>query len=206
MGATKDFEMSPFEAARKLLSLEAQHLSLGQQSDLIFQDMDLVPLLIQENYLNHRPIISQSDASRLQVSCPMSSLMGCVGRLTNVQHWHLSIAYNVTMQDNTWQVSVQFSSNLIQVRPPRVMESFCLIRAYGLCLLFHMIAILCKAGQLRPDGQEASQRCASQACGHQLDAFSIPWNDTPQTVTSYTKLYNACYHAHSPSVYQWVYR
>lgn len=67
MGATKDFEMSPFEAARKLLSLEAQHLSLGQQSDLIFQDMDLVPLLIQENYLNHRPIISQSDASRLQV-------------------------------------------------------------------------------------------------------------------------------------------
>lgn len=67
--------MSPFEAARKLLSLEAQHLSLGQQSDLIFQDMDLVPLLIQENYLNHRPIISQSDASRMQVDCHAQSLL-----------------------------------------------------------------------------------------------------------------------------------
>lgn len=67
MGANKDFEMSPFEAARKLLSSEAQHLSLGHQSDLIFQDMDLVPLLIQENYLNHRPIVAQTDAQRLQV-------------------------------------------------------------------------------------------------------------------------------------------
>ena len=75
MGATKDFEMSPFEAARKLLSLEAQHLSLGQQSDLIFQDMDLVPLLIQENYLNHRPIISQSDASRMQVDCQLHIML-----------------------------------------------------------------------------------------------------------------------------------
>ena len=68
MGATKDFEMSPFEAARKLLSLESQHLSLGQQSDLIFQDMDLVPLLIQENYLNHRPIIAKSNTSCMQAS------------------------------------------------------------------------------------------------------------------------------------------
>ena len=39
--------MSPFEAARKLLSLEANRLSLGDQIDHVFQDMDLVPLLIQ---------------------------------------------------------------------------------------------------------------------------------------------------------------
>lgn len=67
MGSGKDFEMSPFEAARKLLSVEAQHLSLGAQSDLIFQDMDLVPLLIQENYLNHRPIVATNDQRRMQV-------------------------------------------------------------------------------------------------------------------------------------------
>ena len=67
MGSGKDFEMSPFEAARKLLSMEAQHLSLGAQSDLIFQDMDLVPLLIQENYLNHRPVIATNDQIRMQV-------------------------------------------------------------------------------------------------------------------------------------------
>lgn len=67
MGSGKDFEMSPFEAARKLLSVEAQHLSLGAQSDLIFQDMDLVPLLIQENYLNHRPVVATNDQRRMQV-------------------------------------------------------------------------------------------------------------------------------------------
>ncbi len=68
MGTSKDFEMSPFEAARKLLSMEAQHLSLGTQSDLVFQDMDLVPLLIQENYLNHRPVVATNDQMRMQVS------------------------------------------------------------------------------------------------------------------------------------------
>jgi len=67
MGTSKDFEMSPFEAARKLLSMEAQHLSLGTQSDLVFQDMDLVPLLIQENYLNHRPVVATNDQMRMQV-------------------------------------------------------------------------------------------------------------------------------------------
>ncbi|DBB08930.1 TPA: hypothetical protein ACH3X3_007571 [Trebouxia sp. C0006] len=66
MGTSKDFEMSPFEAARKLLSMEAQHLSLGTQSDLVFQDMDLVPLLIQENYLNHRPVVATNDQMRMQ--------------------------------------------------------------------------------------------------------------------------------------------
>ena len=73
MGSGKDFEMSPFEAARKLLSMEAQHLSLGAQSDLIFQDMDLVPLLIQENYLNHRPVIATNDQIRMQVPAWISS-------------------------------------------------------------------------------------------------------------------------------------
>ena len=67
MGSGKDFEMSPFEAARKLLSTEAQHISLGTQSDLVFQDMDLVPLLIQENYLNHRPVVATNDHMRMQV-------------------------------------------------------------------------------------------------------------------------------------------
>ena len=67
MGTGKDFEMSPFEAARKLLSMESQHISLGTQSDLVFQDMDLVPLLIQENYLNHRPVVATNDQMRMQV-------------------------------------------------------------------------------------------------------------------------------------------
>ena len=47
MGSGKAFEVSPFEAARKLLSTEAQHLNLDTQFD--FQDMHLIPTLIQQN-------------------------------------------------------------------------------------------------------------------------------------------------------------
>lgn len=35
--------------------------------DLVFQDADLIPLLVQENYLNHRPIIAGSDLQRMRV-------------------------------------------------------------------------------------------------------------------------------------------
>ena len=52
----KDAEMSPFAAANELLTAEraAQLPPLSQRMELVFQDMDLVPLLVQENYLNHR--------------------------------------------------------------------------------------------------------------------------------------------------------
>jgi len=67
-GTAKDLEMSPFEAARRLLDSDAcSGLSLADQIDLVFQDTDLVPLLVQENYLNHRPRIAPSDALRLNV-------------------------------------------------------------------------------------------------------------------------------------------
>lgn len=47
MGGGKDADMSPFEAGRKLLSLESEKMSLNDRIDLVFQDADLVPLLIQ---------------------------------------------------------------------------------------------------------------------------------------------------------------
>ena len=47
MGTSKDADMSPFEAGRKLLSTETQRWSLSDRMDLVFQDMDLVPLLLQ---------------------------------------------------------------------------------------------------------------------------------------------------------------
>jgi replication factor C subunit 1 len=67
MSTAKDLEMSPFEAARKLLTFEAENLSLTDQMELVFQDFDLVPLLVQENYLNHRPKLGQNDAQRLRI-------------------------------------------------------------------------------------------------------------------------------------------
>lgn len=47
LATVKDAEMSPFEAARGLLSSDSQKLSMGDRMDLVFQDADLVPLLIQ---------------------------------------------------------------------------------------------------------------------------------------------------------------
>ncbi|CAL8468443.1 g7983 [Coccomyxa elongata] len=67
MGGGKDADMSPFEAGRKLLSLESERLSLNDRIDLVFQDADLVPLLVQENYINHRPKIADSEVTRMKV-------------------------------------------------------------------------------------------------------------------------------------------
>ncbi len=62
----KDANISPFEAARKLMEGSAR-LSLMDKMELVFQDADLVPLLIQENYVNQRPDIARTDITRLKV-------------------------------------------------------------------------------------------------------------------------------------------
>jgi replication factor C subunit 1 len=45
--AAKDMDKSPFEMARKLLSGESAQWSMRDRVDAVFQDLDLVPLLIQ---------------------------------------------------------------------------------------------------------------------------------------------------------------
>jgi replication factor C subunit 1 len=45
--ATKDMDKSPFDCARRLLSNESAQWSAMDKLDAVFQDMDLVPLLIQ---------------------------------------------------------------------------------------------------------------------------------------------------------------
>ena len=62
---TKDVEMSPFAAAQQILS--NQPYSFAERMEFCFQDMDLVPLLVQENYINHNPAMSRNPANRLQV-------------------------------------------------------------------------------------------------------------------------------------------
>lgn len=58
MGTSKDTDMSPFECARRLLEPSCALLSISDRMDMVFADMDLVPLLLQENYVNHRPTIA----------------------------------------------------------------------------------------------------------------------------------------------------
>ena len=67
LGTSKDADMSPFDAARKLLESSSMHLSMSSRTDLVFQDDSLVPLLVQENYLNHRPAPATDDRTRLKV-------------------------------------------------------------------------------------------------------------------------------------------
>ena len=94
LGTSKDLEMSPFEAARRLLSFEGEGLSLSDQIDLVFQDADLVPLLVQENYVNHRPKIAQNDAMRAQVLAKAADAISCgdlVSRqIRQHQNWALA--------------------------------------------------------------------------------------------------------------------
>jgi hypothetical protein len=45
--ATKDMDRSPFDCARRLLSTESAHWTMMDKLNAVFQDMDLVPLLVQ---------------------------------------------------------------------------------------------------------------------------------------------------------------
>jgi replication factor C subunit 1 len=45
--SAKDMDKSPFDCARRLLSGESAQWSMMERMDAVFQDLDLVPLLIQ---------------------------------------------------------------------------------------------------------------------------------------------------------------
>ena len=62
----KDSDVSPFKVCDLLLGREGREVSLADQVNLVFQDIDLIPLLIQENYVNHRPAACGSEAHRMK--------------------------------------------------------------------------------------------------------------------------------------------
>lgn len=53
--SSKDEDISPFSAVDKLFGYNAAKLRMDERFDLSMSDPDLVPLLIQENYINYRP-------------------------------------------------------------------------------------------------------------------------------------------------------
>ena len=65
---TKDADMSPFACAQALLSKDARSMTTNDQINLVFQDADFVPLLVQENYLNHIPDCGPLHVPRGQVN------------------------------------------------------------------------------------------------------------------------------------------
>ncbi|XP_057459599.1 replication factor C subunit 1-like isoform X2 [Actinidia eriantha] len=55
LSSAKDEDISPFTAVDKLFGFNGGKLRMDERIDLSMSDPDLVPLLIQENYLNYRP-------------------------------------------------------------------------------------------------------------------------------------------------------
>lgn len=112
MATAKDLEMSPFEAARRLLSVDGEALSLGDQIDLVFQDLDLVPLLVQENYVNHRPRLAKDDAQRLRIMAKAADAISAG-----------DLATRVVRQQNNWTMA-PFAAAMGTVYPATYMRGF----------------------------------------------------------------------------------
>ncbi|XP_057480701.1 replication factor C subunit 1-like [Actinidia eriantha] len=55
LSSAKDEDISPFTAVDKLFGFNGGKLRMDERIDLSMSDPDLIPLLIQENYINYRP-------------------------------------------------------------------------------------------------------------------------------------------------------
>jgi len=61
--SSKDEDISPFTAVDKLFGFNGGRLRMDERIDLSMSDPDLVPLIIQENYINYRPSAVGKDDS-----------------------------------------------------------------------------------------------------------------------------------------------
>ncbi|CAM6084916.1 unnamed protein product [Calypogeia fissa] len=87
LASSKDEDISPFSAADKLLGFDGGSLRMDERVDLHMSDMDLVPLLVQENYLNFVPAAANQDQSgvRLMNLAARAALSIAEGDIVNVQ-------------------------------------------------------------------------------------------------------------------------
>ncbi|PQQ01921.1 replication factor C subunit 1 isoform X3 [Prunus yedoensis var. nudiflora] len=97
LSSAKDEDISPFTAVDKLFGFNAGKLRMDERVDLSMSDPDLVPLLIQENYINYRPSSAVKDDSgikRMNLIARAAESIGN-GDIFNVQirkyrQWQLS--------------------------------------------------------------------------------------------------------------------
>ncbi|XP_045760697.1 replication factor C subunit 1 [Maniola jurtina] len=94
----KDMKMGPWEAIRRVFSAEEhQRMSLNDKSDLFFTDYSIMPLFVQENYLNvvpHGP--GKASFSKRETLERMSRAADCISlgdlvdaRIRRCQAWSL---------------------------------------------------------------------------------------------------------------------
>lgn len=71
--AKKDIDMGPFTAVDKLCAPDAHRLSVNDRLNLVFQDSDIIPLFIQENYPHYRPYAARGELERLELVAKAAS-------------------------------------------------------------------------------------------------------------------------------------
>merc|ERR1712118_27665 len=66
-GASKFLHTNPFICAKSLLFPDVKLKNLSDKMELVFRDPDLIPLLVQENYLNHKSTNTKGNSLLLKV-------------------------------------------------------------------------------------------------------------------------------------------
>lgn len=99
LSSSKDEDISPFKAVEKLFDFNSKNLKIDQRIDLSMSDPDLVPLLVQENYLNYKPSSAGKDDNDLKRMSLIAHAADSIANsdLINVQirryqQWQLSPA------------------------------------------------------------------------------------------------------------------
>ncbi|KAK0572618.1 hypothetical protein LWI29_034376 [Acer saccharum] len=95
LSSAKDEDISPFTAVDKLLGFNGGKLRMDERIDLSMSDPDLVPLLVQENYINYRPSSAGKDEMKRMNLIARAAESIADGDIVNVQirryrQWQLS--------------------------------------------------------------------------------------------------------------------
>ncbi|XP_047324594.1 replication factor C subunit 1-like [Impatiens glandulifera] len=97
LSSAKDEDISPFTAVDKLFGFNGGKLRMDERIDLSMSDPDLVPLIVQENYINYRPSSGGKDDSGIKRMNLIAQAAESIadGDIVNVQirkyrQWQLS--------------------------------------------------------------------------------------------------------------------
>ncbi|XP_074655987.1 replication factor C subunit 1-like isoform X2 [Tubulanus polymorphus] len=62
--AKKDFKIGPFDACRQVFSGSSSSMTVDKRSELFFEDYGIMPLFVQENYIQVKPFSANGDLKK----------------------------------------------------------------------------------------------------------------------------------------------
>ncbi|CDY59005.1 BnaC08g49560D [Brassica napus] len=97
LSSAKDEDISPFTAVDKLFGYNGGKLRMDERIDLSMSDFDLVPLIVQESYVNYRPSSAGKDEAKRMELLARAAESIADGDIINVQfrrhrQWQLSLS------------------------------------------------------------------------------------------------------------------